>query len=467
MRRVELNTIPEPDSSKKPYCVPANSPLARSEDADISYVCGECETVLAELPFQTSLGAVLSKLDELKESEKSFDVVQCPDCGEFNEFPHSGNNPKENEGRGGFESNLEELLQQTRLTNRDFGPEGHYVDPDVHILNNYHEIYELEYPELLELPRYISDAVLRCSPPRVTQDHFLYWGWTAAYLSEHPKSEQENFEKLAREFFSLIHVMLFKIRHINSRIFYTRAGITTPIEGEMISWEDAWKTIEWGNPSLRHLTVLPDRYATTTGFAVLEALICHHSKHLTNEGKPSQDVRSPWRPPDKELLRKGESISYHDRLQIWRHYDAQDETADSLAQINDLTRYDTNNLSSNIEGVEDIIDEETRSTQNFLRVLADQRNSNLHGQLHTRIMGTLVTSLCCLLIWDLLPQDDFEKHRDAVKEKIYEQSDEAFDNVMSAPAFMPVDRVQEFLDVDFVTPKDPRYPERFREYDYE
>lgn len=465
MRRVELDTIPEPDSREKPYITPDDSTVARSEKADVRYVCGTCGTVLAELPYQTTLGTVLSKLDELQDLDREINVVKCTNCGDFNEFPHEGNNPKSKEMRNSFESNLENLLQQVSESNREFQPEGHYVDPDVHILNSYDEIYELDYQDLLRLPRYLSDAVLRLSPPRVTQDHFLYWGWTAAYLTEHPEKDQ--FGKLSREFLSLIHMMLFKIRHINSRIFYPRAGITTPIDGEEISWEDAWKAIEWGNPSLRHLTVLPDRYATTTGFAVLEGLICNHSDHLTAQGKLSHDVKCPWRPTDQNFLHQGTSITYHDRLQVWRNYDAQNETANTLERINDLTRYDTCILSSNMEGIDNILQDEAESTQNLLRVVADQRNSNLHGQLHSRVFGTLVTTLCALVIWDALPPDEFEDHKERVIKKIYDEPDKAFDDVMSAPAFMPVDRVQAFLDVDFITPKDPRYPEKYREFKYE
>jgi hypothetical protein len=448
--------------------MPNNVPVVRAEQADVEYLCEECSTVLAELPFMTTLSTIIGEVDEFADLDVNINVVKCPDCSSFNEFPHQNNRPRKDSSSSlDLDSNLAQLLRESEQLKKqeELDPEGHFIDPDTHLLNHWTDIHELSHEDLLRFPRYLSDAVFKTSPPRISYDHFLFWGWTAAYVTEHSIAKEDPFEELVNEYLSLVHVMLFKLRHIYSRIFYTREGISTEIDGRDISWEEAWRVIEWGNPSLGHLSVLPDRYAATTGFAVLEGLVNIHSDSLSIEnGTLDAEVKSPWHPYESTL--KGD-VSYHDKIQIWRHHTARPETKDTLSLIDDLSRYEPSTLLANMAGVESIVDEELDSTNHFLRVVADQRNDNLHGQLPTRVIGNLITTLCSLLIWDAMPADDFEEHRKAVLEDIRSQEEEAYDDVMSAPAFMPVDRIQHLLDVDTITPADPRYPENLRHFNYE
>lgn len=468
MRRVELTVIPEPNSHETPYFIPEQAPVASTDEADVEYICGNCGTTLAELPFQVSLSTILGNVEEFEDIETEIHVVQCPRCDSFNEFSHERDNPMKNSSQvPDFDTNLERLLRQSRrLTGDDgFDPEGHFIDPDTHLLNRWDDIFELPLDQLFRFPRYLSDAVFMTSPPRISYDHFNYWGWTAAVAVEHPISRDNDFEDVIREYLSLVHFMLFKQRHINSRLFYTREGISTEIDGKEISWEEAWNVVDWGNPSHEHLSVIPDRYAATTGFAVLEGLINEHCEVLSSEeGHVKSSVESPWHPTQSTL--KGE-ITYHDKLQIWRYYSARDATKETLGLIDDLSRYEPETLYANMAGVEDIVEEELKSTNHFLRVVADQRNANLHGQLATRVIGNLITTLCSLLIWDAIPEEGLNDHLELVRETVETQEDEAFEEVMSAPAFMPVDRVQHLLDVDIVTPSDPRYPEKYRRFQYE
>ena len=468
MRRVGLNTIPKPDSNETPYYIPESAPVVSAKESDVEYICGECETTLAELPYQVTLSTVLANMDELEEISADIHVVRCPKCGSFNEFPHANNNPmKDSSSPPDFEENLERLLRQSEriIGDEDYDPESHFIDPDTHLLNKWDNIYDLSREELLQFPRYLSDAVFMTSPPRISYDHFLYWGWTAAFAVEHPISEEEPFQNAIREYLSLIHFMIFKLRHINSRLFYTQEGITTTIGDPEISWEEAWRVVDWGNPSLEHLSVLPDRYAATAGFAVLEGLLNIHCDAISSKnGDVTDAVASPWHPEYSTL--KGD-ISYHDKLQIWRYHSDPSAANETLSLIDDLTRYDPGILLGNMAGIKEIVENELKSTNHFLRVVADQRNANLHGQHSTRVIGNLITTLSSLLIWDIIPDSGFEEHREMVLEKVENQENEAFENVLSAPAFMPVDRVQHLLDVDIVTPSDPRYPEKFRQFKYE
>jgi hypothetical protein len=469
MRKVDLNIVPKPNTSEKPCYIADEAPVASANKADVEYRCGECQTVLTELPYRLSLSMVLAELEELKHINKKINIVKCPDCDSFNKFPSQGENMVEEDSdekysSPDFQSNLESLLDQTsRLKNKDnYGQDGHFIDPDTHLLNQWSDIYQLTHEELLRFPQYLSDAVFRTEKPRITYDHFVYWGWTAALAAEHPIFEKEPFSEIVDEYLSLIHFMLFKLRHFYTMLFYTREGMTTNIDGKDISWEEAWRVVKWGNPSLEHLSVLPDRYAATTGFATLEGLINAHCDDISNhDGTLVSEVESPWHPHESYL--KGET-NYHNKLQIWRHNTTYSETKDALSSINDLTRYDPEILYDNIAGAKQKIDEELETTNHFLRVVADQRNVNLHGQLSTRVIGNLITTLSSLIIYDVIPSENFEEHRDEVLNIIQSQEAEDPADVMSAPAFMPVDRVRHLLDMDIITPNHPQYPERFRTF---
>ena len=87
MRRVELDVIPKPDSHVSPYCMPDNAPSITTESANVEYLCGDCESVLAELPYQYTLSDVMDKIGELGE-EEDINIMQCPECESYNEFPH-------------------------------------------------------------------------------------------------------------------------------------------------------------------------------------------------------------------------------------------------------------------------------------------------------------------------------------------------------------------------------------------
>ena len=211
--------------------------------------------------------------------------------------------------------------------------------------------------------------------------------------------------------------------------------------------------------------MLSDRYAATTGFAILDGLICAHSDDLSiKTGNLTNEIQSPWHPTKTTL---NGLIDYHSKLQTWRYHAAKPVTEQTLEEINNIHRYDSDTLHANIAGIEDIVSSEEDTTGHFLRVVADQRNDNLHGQQSSRVIGTLITTLCSLLIWDAISPQGFEESRDIVAKKINKQENEAFDDVLSAPAFMPVDRVAHLTDLDVLTPSDPRYPEEFRYFEYD
>jgi hypothetical protein len=460
MHTAQLIPLLSADPGDIPHFIPESSSFINANKQDVEYLCGECSTTIATLPYEVDISDVLG--DHFDQLDKDILAIGCPDCDMLNEIPNRAEKPHQRN----VDANLANFLaesEQTGLQNVS-GPEGHSVDPEIHLLNHWEDIYELSRDDLLSFARYLSDAAVRTSPPRISYDHSVYWAWTAAYVTEHPLSESEPFESLVREYLSLVHFMIFKLRHIYSRVFYAPGGLHTNVGGRDITWQEAFEVTDWGNPSTRHVALVADRYAASTGFAVLEGLINIHCNDLsTKEGVLTSEVNSPWHPHQSTI--KGEH-TYHDKLQLWRYSTSNEKTRDSLSLIDDLTRYNFDTLRSNMAGVEEVLKEERNTTNHFLRVIARQRNLNLHGQLPTRIAGTLITTLCSLLIWDAVPTSDFKQHRETVIWYIQNRPDEAFDKVMSAPAFMPVDRVQHLSDVNTLLPSDSDYPELFDRFRY-
>lgn len=314
MYTAELIPIPNADPNEVPWFKPNENPLTDSEIAHVQYLCGGCSATIANLPYMVGLSELLNNHEPIKNFDADLLAIVCSDCDMFNELPNRDEAPVQLN----IDVNLAHLLAESEQTKppAEFDPEGHSIDPEVHLLNRWDEIYELSYENLVGLSMCLSDAALRTSPPRISYDHFIYWGWTAAYITEHPLSSTPQFKELIREYLSLVHFMLFKLRYIYSKLFYSGAGLHTNVDGRDITWEEAFRVLEWGNPSIQHLPVLPDRYAASTGFATLEGLINIHGDNLSAEnGTLVSEVSSPWHPHRSSI--KGEH-TYHDKLQIWR-----------------------------------------------------------------------------------------------------------------------------------------------------
>jgi hypothetical protein len=131
---------------------------------------------------------------------------------------------------------------------------------------------------------------------------------------------------------------------------------------------------------------------------------------LDNGNLQSGAVELTWRPSSP----RESSLSYHDRLQYWRHNVARQEIKKVLEEINDLTRHRESYLRNiaGIMGNEDILDRELESTEHFLAVLSSQRHFNMHGQGTSLVITPLALNLCNLIFLDFLGEDNFDKYHE-------------------------------------------------------
>ena len=78
MRELRMDSISEEEamskqeSGKQAIFIPDSTPAFSSDPASIQYLCNNCDESLAELAPNIRLRVVL----------------ECPECGSFNDFPH-------------------------------------------------------------------------------------------------------------------------------------------------------------------------------------------------------------------------------------------------------------------------------------------------------------------------------------------------------------------------------------------
>lgn len=110
--------------------------------------------------------------------------------------------------------------------------------------------------------------------------------------------------------------------------------------------------------------------------------------------------------------------TYHDEIQIWKEYDSNSTTSNTLSTIDDIERYNLDHLSRKLGG----ITEDLTPNDNFLDIFSIQRHQNIHGEMSTQVIGPVVLNLCCLIIWDSVKgEDEYAQNREQVIEHIESQ----------------------------------------------
>jgi hypothetical protein len=261
-----------------------------------------------------------------------------------------------------------------------------------------HPVHSFSLPTLRRYPRYLCDSILMPHTTSVSLDNHLYWGWTAACVS-HSQTEgkQNNSETLGlmQDFYSLVHLCLLPIRQ-------------TTMDQRISQF------IQSMNPSIQGVQHQGYSLACSTGFSLLEGLIRRHCSDLqAGGGLTHGHIQTPsWRSTPVE------DPIYHDELQIWKEREASEEVSQTLNEIDELQRYPEDVLTRKIGGGEEIINDRS----NFLSVLSDQRNINIHGELSTQAIGPVVLNLCCLLLWDQMDEDEFESTQEEIYDRLNRQS---------------------------------------------
>ena len=335
-------------------------------------------------------------------------------------------------------------------------PEGHLLDPEVQILEDRKDVYKFTLSDARRFPRFLSQTLLQSDPPRLTYDHSVFWGWTGAYIADHPIQNNDRYSELVADFFQMIHFMLFKTRQLRATMFYENIPFQNDFHS--ISLGECRRVMHWANPSIDPMTFFADRYASTGGFTILDGLITHHCDVLDSQtGRVNQDhIQSPWRPDDETI---GGEISFHDKIQTWIYYQATDEIQQTLLEINDLSDYDIGTLCKYIPGIEKRVKKEMTSTQHFFRVFAKLRNENVHGQEMSRIIGSIVVTLCCMVLWDSVGSEDYESRSSKI-ENLVESTENYYTEESTTPlAFFPVDRIGDTFEDQILLPSDSEHPQ--------
>lgn len=275
---------------------------------------------------------------------------------------------------------------------------GNFVFGRQYLLPEHIGYHQLPRDDLLEMARYLSDAIINPTAAiSTTLDHFRYWAWTAAIAGRVLRDEDEDEVSLLKsDFQNTVHLGLLPVR--------------SPATS--------------GNPTIDAIHYDNERLVLLSGLSVLEGFICHLGRSLTPEGKARKKIHAFWKPENADgtisTIGNGAMVNnYHDILQIWANHDADERTSLVLSKINDMTRYEEDILDWKFDDSIDVIRRERRDeTQNFLAVLGKHRNLNLHGQTSTHALAPLALTLCCLYVLDSINDEEYDKLSSDVLESI-------------------------------------------------
>jgi len=275
---------------------------------------------------------------------------------------------------------------------------GNVVLNQEYLLPDYLSYHDLSRKSLIEMAKHLVDATVSPSAAIATTfDHFRYWAWTAAIAGRvFQDNENEDISLLKGDFQNTIHLGLLPVRTATTS----------------------------GNPTLDAIHSDSERLALISGLSVLEGFICHTGSTLTPEGKARKTIQASWKPRKEDgtqrTIGNGSEVSnYHDILQVWMNYDADEEVSRVLAEINDMTRYDGGVLEWKFDDALDMIRREREDgTQNFLTILSKHRNLNLHGQTSTHALAPLALTLCCLFVLDSMSDEEYSELSEDVIQSI-------------------------------------------------
>lgn len=335
-----------------------------------------------------------------------------------------------------YQNTIRELLADQ---DKDWNPNAEVTvqTNQFEFLESEQEITEFSLEELRKFPRYLSDLTIKSNPSIITLDHYTYWAWTGAIAVGHPSRSGGGYRHTIGELAYLIHMMLFGMRSqfLTDLLIQANSGKDLRPIAELVN---STNKFSWVNPSLHTVHNMAHRVAATTGFAILDGLVKAHCNILEFEtGDLKNRMEGTWREDPKMLT----GTNFHDRIQIWRTTEATPTVAETISHINDLQRYDPDTICRSIEGVKVRLEKELTSTNHFLRLLHAQRDDNIHGQRGTRAIGSIVINLCCLLFWDIVKPDEFDRERNHAVSEIASWRDKQLYTTMVPETYLPLFRV--------------------------
>ncbi|MFC6955277.1 hypothetical protein [Halorubellus litoreus] len=268
-----------------------------------------------------------------------------------------------------------------------------------HLLPGDLPLHEFYMDELHYFSKCLIDSALKTHTNAKTTDFSAYWGWTAALVSHTERNQDfERYQEILRDYYYLVHSALVSERH--SRLVREN--------------HDLHMTLSRLNPSLEEVTRgsgLP--LAATFGFSVLEGL----------------------------LKRRCSDLSPDTGINVWSGFEKLIDDSDVspvvkevLQTIDDLDRYDRQVLERKMSGVPDLSDKDS-----LLWLVKEQRNYNVHGEGSTQAIGSLVLTLCSLVLLDELATCNYQETRTEVLQDMQHSQSTPMIHSKSPRAFYPVE----------------------------
>jgi len=303
-----------------------------------------------------------------------------------------------------FEFKLEQYLNETNsiATSYSHRVQKHELTPQ--LFEDQFAVVNLDLDLLRRIPRLLIDSIIKSRANPVLFDNYMYWGWTAAAITHSGYLSTERYSETLNSFLGMINLALTNARfsHLSMLDINLRTNEAYNPE-ELPNVLRAWNTILRYHPGLSTISTSSMEYLSKISFPVLDGLLARRCRNVSDKtGELDDRVASPWH-PEREYI--SGRMGYHSLIKNWQHHFAADNTREALAKIDDLTRYDDEDILNTFVDVESIYWTEANSTNHFLRIFEEQRNSLIHGNKYTRGISVVGVNLCCMAFWDLIKPD--------------------------------------------------------------
>ena len=260
------------------------------------------------------------------------------------------------------------------------------------------------------LPRYLSAITLFSEGNRVTGDHFEYWRCTGAYASLVSDLPGYNREQMIERFKEAPQLppslpgsrirlsesmlndlcLLLQLAILGDRTMDVKVPEDVPGYSEM-------------DPILERLVTNWATLAATHGFPVLEGLL------KERRGAPND-----------------EDTSFFWSLKEWVEEIAYLETKETIVETDRLYEIDTSGQPEDvIHAMDDLVDADNligadhliKSNVGLLWDLRGRRNDAQHRNQMVRGVAVVIVTLCCLVFWDAISQNEFQILRKRIRAK--------------------------------------------------
>lgn len=241
--------------------------------------------------------------------------------------------------------------------------------PEFHLLPFGLPVHEFYLEELQYFSKSLIDSGLKPHTNAVTRDFSAYWGWIAALISHLERKQAfKEYQEIINDYYYLVHSALVSERHsdlmrINPNFHISLAQL---------------------NPSFAEITLgggLP--LAATFGFSVLEGLLKRRCNDLM--------------PDSRTNIRRGFQTLIEDS-------EVSPMVREVIQEIDDLDRYNRDVLERKMAGIPDLSNRDS-----LLWLIKEQRNYNIHGEGSTQAIGSLVLTLCSLVLLDEITESEYSE----------------------------------------------------------